>query len=274
MFEVGKEYRRQPEIHGVYGGQRQGGISTPKGRPLIFLFTSKAGGQHGYRDEFKEGIFFYTGEGQVGDMAFIGGNRAIVNHKEDRKTLHIFESSRRGYVRYMGQADCIGCHHEERPDRNGALRQALVFHLDLDSSPESSIIKDAPAFYDVGHVEPPKNYSLAQLREAALPKAVRTAEPQTRMRVAYYRAEAIRRYALARARGNCEGCAKPAPFSSAQGPYLECHHLHRVADGGPDHPKNVIALCPNCHRRAHYARDAAGFNAKLVGIVQAVEADP
>lgn len=272
VFTVGKEYHRRSEIHDVYGGQQQGGISTPKNHPMVFLFASEAGDQHGYRDEFKDGIFFYTGAGQVGDMAFTGGNRAIAYHRENGKTLHLFEYTRRGYVRYVGEADCIGHHQEERPDRNGALRQALVFHLDLDSSPASLAVKELPALYDAGNVKPLKHYSLEQLRDAASPKAVSASAPQTRVQVAYYRAEAIRRYALARAKGSCEGCTQPAPFASSQGPYLECHHLHRIADGGPDHPENVIALCPNCHRRAHYAKDAASFNAQLVTVVKAAEA--
>ena len=272
MFEVGKEYHRWSQIHDIYGGQQQGGISTPKDHPMVFLFASEAGDQHGYRNEFKDGIFFYTGEGQVGDMALTGGNRAIALHQQSGKTLHLFEYTRRSYVRYVGQADCIGHHQEERPDRNGALRQALVFRLDLDSSPESRVAKDVPALFDAGNVKRLGGYSLEQLRDAAMPKAVSALAPQTRVQVAYYRAEAIRRYALARANGYCEGCAQPAPFCSSQGPYLECHHLHRVADGGPDHPENVIALCPNCHRRAHYAKDAARFNAQLVEVAKAAEA--
>ncbi len=39
MFEVGRVYNRRLEIHEPYGGQRQGGISTPRDWPFIFLFT-------------------------------------------------------------------------------------------------------------------------------------------------------------------------------------------------------------------------------------------
>lgn len=61
--------------------------------------------------------------------------------------------------------------------------------------------------------------------------------------------------ALARANGNCEGCKVVAPFlrASDQSPYLEVHHKERLADGGFDVIENAIALCPNCHRRSHYA---------------------
>ena len=46
----------------------------------------------------------------------------------------------------------------------------------------------------------------------------------------------------------------------------------RVADGGPDHPENVIALCPNCYRRLHHAKYATCFNVQLVEVAKAAEA--
>lgn len=61
--------------------------------------------------------------------------------------------------------------------------------------------------------------------------------------------------ALLRANGVCEGCMKPAPFArrSDGTPYLEVHHRTPLAVGGEDTVVNAIALCPNCHRAAHYA---------------------
>ena len=49
MFEIGQIYHRQQQIHDVYGGQRQGGISTPATAPFVFLFTGDTGEQYGYR---------------------------------------------------------------------------------------------------------------------------------------------------------------------------------------------------------------------------------
>lgn len=64
-----------------------------------------------------------------------------------------------------------------------------------------------------------------------------------------------------------------APFRGADGrPFLETHHTRRVADGGPDHPAKVIGLCPNCHRRAHFAGDAKSFNASLMRKLPKLEA--
>ena len=36
MFEVGRVYNRRLGIHEPYGGQRQGGISTPRDWPFIY----------------------------------------------------------------------------------------------------------------------------------------------------------------------------------------------------------------------------------------------
>ena len=67
VFEPEQEYRRS-ELHEKYRGQPQGGISTPKDYPFIMLFTGETGADYGYRDHWDKGVFYYTGEGRVGDM--------------------------------------------------------------------------------------------------------------------------------------------------------------------------------------------------------------
>lgn len=61
--------------------------------------------------------------------------------------------------------------------------------------------------------------------------------------------------ALLRAAGKCEQCSNAAPFVRASNgePYLEVHHRLPLARGGEDTIENAIAVCPNCHRRAHFA---------------------
>lgn len=106
--------------------------------------------------------------------------------------------------------------------------------------------------------------SINELRARALSCARLHVLPKKRS--ANYRVGslAIHLYVQRRANGQCEGCGAAAPFRKSNGsPYLEPHHTTRLADDGPDHPAHVIALCPNCHRRAHYAGDAKGFNGLL-----------
>lgn len=59
---------------------------------------------------------------------------------------------------------------------------------------------------------------------------------------------------LDRANGICEVCRTQAPFIRASDgtPYLEVHHKKLLAQGGDDTVDNAIAVCPNCHRKAHY----------------------
>lgn len=59
-------------------------------------------------------------------------------------------------------------------------------------------------------------------------------------------------YAKRRASGRCQLCGSLAPFIDQYGnPYLESHHVIWLADGGSDSVDNVVALCPNCHRKMH-----------------------
>ncbi len=272
MFDIGREYKRNTEIHGQYGGQGQGGISTPKNYPFIFIFTSDAGEQHGYRDEYREdGIFWYTGEGQVGDMKMASGNKAILEHSQNNKTIYIFEYTRKAYVRYLGTAECLGYHEETRPDREGDDRNVFVFHLDINSVPTTNEVSEPKPIYGSKDSKGLKKKSIQELREAALLQKVASASVKEKRELAYYRSLALKLYVIARSKGICEGCGCEAPFQTKSGPFLECHHVFRLADGGPDHPENVIALCPNCHRRAHYSQDSVAFNDKLKEM--AVEAE-
>ena len=68
-----------------------------------------------------------------------------------------------------------------------------------------------------------------------------------------------------RAEYACEapGCSS-APFVKNSGkPYIEVHHLHPLADGGPDRIWNTVCLCPNHHREIHYGANAAALRKSL-----------
>jgi predicted HNH restriction endonuclease len=114
--------------------------------------------------------------------------------------------------------------------------------------------------------------NIDELRKVAMLAARPTAAMKVRKAIYRVRSLAIKRYVLKRADGICEGCREPAPFQSVEGgPYLEPHHTTRLADEGPDHPADVIALCPNCHQRAHRADDAVQFNHSLIEVLSRIE---
>jgi 5-methylcytosine-specific restriction protein A len=61
---------------------------------------------------------------------------------------------------------------------------------------------------------------------------------------------------LKRAHGKCELCGSDAPFCKASNgsPYLEVHHWITLSEGGEDTIENAGALCPNCHKQAHFGQ--------------------
>ena len=264
-FNVGQLYNRKREIHDVYGGQRQGGMSTPARSPVIFLFTGDGGAEHGYVDgPTSTGVFHYTGEGQRGDMAFERSNRALRDHHEDGKRCCLFEAVGRGAVRYVGEVEYLGHHWVERPDTDGARRRAIVFELGICTGSPATGVREKPVPY--------RRHTLSDLRQLALTAASAGSSLSERRRNVRVRSDAVREYVLRRAGGVCEGCRDVAPFKTPRGrPYLEPHHTTRLADGGPDHPAHVIALCPTCHRRAHHAQDARAYNERLIARLAEIE---
>jgi 5-methylcytosine-specific restriction protein A len=267
MFVLGNTYKRS-DLHKSYEGQRQGGISTPSRHNFILLFTGEQGKQYGYKDGWTEdGIFLYTGEGQVGNMMLVKGNRAILQHTEKGKDLHLFKYVGRGTVQYVGQMVCTGYQEPEAPDREGVPRKVLVFELTPVSTFSGTTIDESVEEED-HWIQP-----LSILRAHALASSVTARNPVERKQAIRYRSDAIRVYVLKRAEGACEGCGNQAPFTTIAGrPYLEPHHIRRLSDGGPDHPQWVAALCPNCHRRSHYGFDRDEFNGIIAQTVQGKEA--
>jgi len=85
----------------------------------------------------------------------------------------------------------------------------------------------------------------------------------------FLRDRAVRAAALARAAGRCEYCQAPG-FAAPDGSiYLETHHVTSLSDGGADTTGNVIALCPNHHRQAHYGEARLELRAAFQSIVEA-----
>ena len=263
MFEIGQSYKRT-ELHKQYGGQRQGGISTPQKQLFLILFTGKSGSHFGYEDGWQDGQFLYTGEGQSGDMQFRMGNKAIREHAKDGKALHLFEQERKGCVRYLGEFALSSYEYREGTDKDQRSRRTIVFHL-LPVLPQKE--DEANSLHEVKHgVIEFSADDLEVLRKKAYAAASEIPESNTKdgKRRYYERSKDVRDYVLARSKGVCEACNKPAPFLRRdETPYLEPHHTHLISESGPDHPRWVGAICPNCHREIHHGREGGLLNTQL-----------
>lgn len=77
-------------------------------------------------------------------------------------------------------------------------------------------------------------------------------EPRKIETVVYRRDPYLKEMVKRIAEGKCQFCGAKAPFIDRHGkPYLEEHHVKKLADGGNDVIENVVAVCPNCHRKIH-----------------------
>ena len=252
---------KRTDLHAAYRGQQQGGIVTPAEHPVVFAITGKSGRKHGYKDYWAtDGTFRYYGEGQEGDMEFTGGNRAIRDHVEKGERLFLWErlESKKTHLKLVTECSCVGRSIEQGKDKNGDTRNVIVFHLkpvselpvQLEGALEASIRKAK---------EKPK----VELQESAFgggPSKQRQVTTTARDRNPN-----VIVFVLLRADGYCEGCGNPAPFQKPNGdPYLEVHHVEALADDGPDSADNAVAICPNCHRRAHHSADKLAFKKQLI----------
>lgn len=263
-FQKNQIYNRRRDIHAPFGGQQQGGICTPSGVPGIFIITGDGAHGVGYADKIMpDGSIRYTGEGQVGDMQMVRGNRSIRDHVVDGKDLLLFRKARRdGSVEFLGQFVCEGWEPEQQPDRVGRIREAIVFALVPVELVEAG---DTPA---ANTPEVP----IDRLRAAAYAAAAPARATGKSVQTVFQRSRAVKDYVLARAKGRCEACKEEAPFMTAAGrPYLEPHHIRRLSDGGPDDPATVAAICPNCHREAHFGVAGPTLNIRLAAQIAQVE---
>jgi len=74
----------------------------------------------------------------------------------------------------------------------------------------------------------------------------------------------VRKAVELRARGKCEQCGKPGFRKSDGTPYVETHHIIALANEGADRVSNVIALCADHHREAHYGANKDNLEKELI----------
>lgn len=133
------------EIHPVLGGAGYAGICPAVEKKNVLIFSDgKVGERFGYRDGWLAEddhigpIFTYTGAGKRGDQAMEGGNKAILEHVDKGRTLHLFiavgkvhGSDTRTHL-YIGEFKVdVGKPFEirEAKDELGAQRNVIVFRL-------------------------------------------------------------------------------------------------------------------------------------------------
>ena len=146
------------------------------------------------------------------------------------------------------------------------LRASTVTARELDPEPWTITNYD----WDTGEVELTRGILSARYVDQFDLDLADKAEPQRRevTAQAFYRDPAVRRRVLLRAKGQCELCGRPGFKMHSGALYLETHHVVPLAVGGLDADSNVVALCADDHRRAHYAFDRDQLATQLSTLYQ------
>ena len=132
-LRVGDVVNRR-ELQDEIGGQRYGGIATPRDHPYVLLFTDPNKGREFGYDRYEgpteDGGYSYTGEGQDGDQEFIRGNLAILEAPDQGKSILLFKAHS-PLATYIGEFFLGDPPYSIRraPDSAGRLRNVIVFNL-------------------------------------------------------------------------------------------------------------------------------------------------
>lgn len=124
---------KRKQLHKRYGGREQGGISPCGKSDNVFLFMDKRrGAENGYiydGVQKDKKILYYTGEGRYGPQEMVQGNRAIRDHKAEKRSLHVFDVQPSGLL-HLGEFEYVSHRSADAPPKGGGdLRKVIVFKL-------------------------------------------------------------------------------------------------------------------------------------------------
>jgi len=103
--------------------------------------------------------------------------------------------------------------------------------------------------------------ALSQIDREKLLMRAKSANPRPRQdrteAPLYARDPAVRAWAMVRSDFRCEvpGCGCYGFLKADGRRYIETHHIVPLGENGEDTIANTAAVCPNCHRKAHYSTE-------------------
>ncbi len=259
-FVINNVYTNK-EIVEAFKCSPQGGMRRSNKTNTLVLFCLH--NKELYDDKWINGILHYTGMGQQGNQSFdFAQNKTLRDSKTNGVEVHLFESYKDKEYIYDGIVELVDApYFDNELDINGNIRKVCKFPLKR--------ISNAPLVVSVQVIKAnnaQKQQKLGKLdnktvKELAKRQASNNPNKTLATTMVYDRNPSIVEHTKRRANGVCDLCGNNAPFIDKQKqPYLECHHLIRLADGGPDAIYNTVALCPNCHRRIHSLNDKKDIN--------------
>lgn len=209
-----------------------------------------------YDDKWRDDILYYTGMGKNGDQdLYYKQNKTLTESRTNGVEIHVFEVFKSTEYVYEGVFSlCDDPFQEIQNDENGKSRKVWIYPLKQEKS--SSIPKSYVEALEDTKSRKVSKLSLDDLKQKAEDHSSKSASCRSVTSTKYIRDPYVAEYAKRRAKGICQLCGNPAPFTGKDGsPYLESHHIEWLSEGGEDTIENTVALCPNCHKKMHIIND-------------------
>ena len=261
------------DIVEAFGCSPQGGMrrSYKTNTLVIFALHHKSL----YDDQWINDELHYTGMGQVGDQDInFAQNKTLAESNYNGITVYLFESYIDKEFIYDGIVKLIDIPYIGKElDVNSNLRKVIKFPIKLVSGSKAFPTPKMVSSCQKNKIKIINKIPDDKLKKAAKHAGSKHPKQSSSTATTYARNELVSENAKRRANGKCDLCGNNAPFKNKNNPYLECHHVIRLADNGPDTIYNTVALCPNCHRKIHVLNDKID-NKKLINkIGEYVNAD-
>lgn len=236
------------EMRELFKCGNMGGMRRSKQTGTLVIISDNTKGL--YRDVWKNGVLHYTGMGKVGDQVLTGNQNGTLYYSDTNGVeVHLFEVLKKAVYTYRGVVRLVDEPYiSKQPDDDGNMRDVWMFPMAPVIENEQSMSREMTE----------QEISILSDKELARYTAVKNLnkEPKKTETVVYYRDPYLKQMVKRIAEGKCQYCGSDAPFMDKQGqPYLEAHHVVRMADGGKDVIENMVAICPNCHRKVHVLED-------------------
>lgn len=248
-FEIGQEVTNNQIVREFSCGN-MGGMRRSKKTNTLILISDNT--KNLYEDTWKEDVLLYTGMGKKGDQKLVGQNKNLAESNSNGIDIHLFEVIKPKIYTYLGKVKLFEKPYiDEQKDEDQIMRKVWIFPLEILCG-NGLIELEKLNYIEKQKENQTKKLNIYSLEQRAFDNlgrelSVRETKSKTFIRNQYV-AELARRYAD----GKCDLCGEEAPFKDKKDhPYLEAHHIEWLAKDGDDNIKNVVALCPNCHKKMH-----------------------
>lgn len=277
---LGERFKDRSEIWRNFGGQFQQGIVRFPEDSFLNVFSDEDGPYPDFQDPIT-GVIEYRGQGLKGEQKLTFGNRLLEESRLSKHPIRFWFKPSGGNWSFEKWVIANDRETIIESDVDGKSASRILWYLvpvpTFDPRTWPRDLKDEPVRH-IPSLEPeePKQGALDfKSRYLDLSQQIMKSPAETTTllspRSVYKRNRKIRRLILERAHDKCEfdGCTGMPPDKKMNGEsILEVDHIDGLADGGTDHPSNMIALCPNCHEAKTHGVNKTKMMRRLKAIVE------